>query len=417
MEKIKKFTDALVKSLKPTTSRHDLTEGNGFCLRISATGKKSWVYSYWFEGKSKRYKMGTYPAIGVADARKLFNDAMHLKEKGIDPIEHEKQLKLEAELQKQKNIQTMEWLSEEFYKSILINRKRPEQVRQQLDADIIPSLGSIHIDDILTRDITQALQKIVDRGSLVHANKVLSTIKQMFNFALSQGITDRNPSAAIRARDVGGVEQSRNRPLSYAEIKQVLNYLDGDKHSMYPATVIGLKILLLTGVRTGSLIQAKWKEFDLAKNTWVIPPEHQKLKKTQPHNPFIVHLSDWVKELLGELKEQSNSKFLFPHAKATRQDDQHAERTVFSSAVRNKIEEIGIPKFNPHDFRATLATRLSEESIAPHIVELILGHQLGGVAGIYNRHQYLNERKDALNLWSEKIRSIVQNSNVVAFNG
>ena len=234
---------------------------------------------------------------------------------------------------------------------------------------------------------------------------------------LSQGITDRNPAGAIRSRDVGGVEVSRNLPMSYAEIKRLFYFLDNGTHRIRSSTIIGLKILMLTGVRTGSLIQAEWQEIDLENNLWTIPPEHQKLKKSQPHNPFPIHLSPWVKELLEQLRKLSESRYLIPGRGAKPENDFHAERTVFSTVVKVNSVEIGIPKFNVHDFRSTLATRLSEEGTAPHVVELILAHQLGGVAGIYNKHQYLKERKDALNLWSEKIKQITSNSNVVAING
>ena len=412
-----KFTSNNIKHLKVTGKQYQLNESGGLAIRVSAKGKKSWVYNYWINGKARRMVLGIYPSTSLLQAREIAVDAANLKEQGIDPIEHKKQQQLLQEQQKQKDIQTIEWLSELFYKSVMINRKVPQQVRQQLDADIIPGIGSIHIDNVRTRDITLFLQGIVDRGSLVHSNKVLSTIKQMFNFSLSQGILDRNPAAAIKSRDVGGVEVSRNRPLIYAEIKKLFYFLDSDKHRIHRSTVIGLKLLMLTGVRTGSLIQAEWNEIDLQKSLWTIPPEHQKLKKTQTHNPFHVHLSPWVKELLEQLRKLSESRYLIPSVKATADDDRPAERTVFSSAIRMKIDDIGIPKFNVHDFRSTLATRLSKEGIAPHVVELILAHQLGGVAGIYNKHEYLSERKVALNLWSEKVKQITSNSNVVAING
>lgn len=412
-----KFTDNYIKSLKPTGTQYQQNESGGLAIRVSAKGKKNWVYNYWLNNKAKRMVLGIYPSISLLKARKLALDAATLKDQGIDPIEHKNEQERLEELEKQKSIQSMGWLSEEFYKTVLLNRKVPQQIRQQLNADIIPGIGSIHIDDISTRDITQFLQKIVDRGSPVHSNKVLSTIKQMFNFALSQGITDRNPAAAIRARDVGGVEVSRNRPLSYAEIKTLFQFLDSGKHRIRKSTIIGMKLLMLTGVRTGSLVQAEWNEFDLENNLWIIPPEHQKLKKSQPHNPFPVHLSPWAIELLKQLRTASDSRYLIPSPMATQNDDKPAERTVFSSAIRLKLDEIGIPKFNVHDFRSTLATRLSEEGVAPHIVELILAHQLGGVAGIYNKHQFLKDRKAALNLWSEKVTQITSNNNVVAING
>ena len=90
MNHIKKFTNTMVKSIKPAEKLSEFTEGNGHCLRISPKGKKSWVYSYKFDGKSKRFTIGCYPAIKVAEARKLMSDAALLKDRGIDPAQAKK---------------------------------------------------------------------------------------------------------------------------------------------------------------------------------------------------------------------------------------------------------------------------------------------------------------------------------------
>ena len=376
-------------------------------------GKKAWVYSYKFENKSKRFTVGYYPSLTVAEARKAVVDAGLLKDKGIDPMQDKRDKSLKAKQEQQRERQTIEWLANDFYKRyILKNRRAPQQIRQQIDADIVPLMGSSNLEEITTRQISLALEKIVDRGSPVHANKVLSTVKQMFTYAVSKGITERNPAILIKSKNIGGIELPRNRYLSYDEIKALWAYLDDHaQHSTHPATTAGLKILLLTGVRTGSLIKARFDEIDFADSLWTIPPEHLKLKVTEAQKPHKVHLSKPIKQIFLHLQELSGGDYVLP----ARDGKGPANDKLFSRAVirsRGKVKGIE-ERFNVHDFRATFSTHLAGLGVAPHIAELCLGHKLPSMMATYNKHEYLDEREEALELWSNQIEMLAQNKNVV----
>ena len=205
----------------------------------------------------------------------------------------------------------------------------------------------------------------------------------------------------------------RSRVLSYEEIKIIWNYFsDNTKHSIHPATVAGLKILLLTGVRTGSLIQAQWKEIDFDNSLWTIPAEHLKLKKIEEQREHKVHLVPLTIQILSELKELAgNSSFILPG----RTEGQPLNDKGFSRIIRRSRGKIeGIEEdFNAHDFRAALSTHLAEMGVPPHISEKCLGHKLPKILETYNKHDYLSERKEALEQWASKIEMLVTNSNVV----
>jgi len=417
MEKIARFTDRFIKNLQAQNKRVEYTEGGGFILRVSAKGVKTWVYSYSFERKAKRLKLGTYPAISLSEARKLHNNAVLIKERGIDPLQHERDkkeaIKKEKFKKEKEEESTIEWLAHDFFiRYVLLNRKAPIQIEQQIRADIIPLFGKYKIEEITTRDITRGLEKIVDRGSPIHANKVLRTIKQMFSYALSKGITERNPAYLIESKNVGGREIPRDRPLEYGEIKALWTFLeDQNQHNIPDSTCLGLKILLLTGVRTGSLLQAEKTEFNLDESIWTIPPEHLKLKKFEAQKSHVVHLSNFLKRLVSELISLSDSQYLIPN----RQGDKPAHPKLFSGLihrVRSRIKGIDEP-FNVHDFRATISTHMAKLGIQPHIGELSLGHKLQGMLATYNKHDYLSERAKALQMWSDKIEMLVSNDNVV----
>lgn len=170
---MEKFTHNKILGLLPKQKRYLVNEGNGFCLRVSPQGTKTWFYRYKFDGKEKWLTIGHFPTMSVAEARKCFNDYWETRTSGQDPetAAHEQQL------QKNNNVKTL--FTEWYTNYILKHRKQPRQIRQQIDADIIPLLGKKELNKIQTRDITGALDPIVKRGSPVHANKVLITLNKL----------------------------------------------------------------------------------------------------------------------------------------------------------------------------------------------------------------------------------------------
>ena len=190
------------------------------------------------------------------------------------------------------------------------NIKRPQTIKKQIDGDIIPLLGDKELDTLQTVDITAALDIIVARGAPVHANRVLSSLKQVFNSAVSRGRMTHNPAACIRAKDIGGTEKPRERYLSLDEIKILWRFLDSDKNQLALQTRCAIKIILLTGVRTAELRLATFDEFNFEQSLWTIPAEHSKTGSV-----MTIHLSPQVKVLLMELKtankDRERNNFLF----------------------------------------------------------------------------------------------------------
>ena len=192
------------------------------------------------------------------------------------------------------------------------NIKRPQTIKKQIDGDIIPLLGDKELDTLKTLDITVALDNIVARGAPIHANRVLSTLKQVFNSAVSRGRMQHNPAACIRAKDIGGTEKSRERYLTPDEIKKLWRFLDNDKNQMALQTKHAIKIILLTGVRTAELRLAIFDEFDMEQSLWTIPADHSKTGLIMK-----IHLSSQVKALLTELRAANSSRYVLSGVKAS----------------------------------------------------------------------------------------------------
>lgn len=390
---VEKFTHNKILGLIPKQKRYLVNEGNGFCLRVSSQGTKTWFYRYKFDGKEKWLTIGHFPHIGVAEARKCFNEFWAIRSSGQDP-EIIVQQRL---LQKNNTINTLftEWYS----KYILKHRKQPQQIKQQIDADIIPLLGKIELSQIQARDITRALDTIVKRGSPVHANKVLSTLKQALNYAVNRGELMANPAANLRARDIGGVEKPKERHLNINEIETLWRFLDSNYHALSLQIKNAIKIIVLTGVRTGEIRMATWSEFDFEQSLWIIPAEHSKTALTMQ-----IYLSPQVKSLFLELHQITYSNYVLAGNNANSPISDKA----ISKAVSRIQERVGIPYWTAHDLRRTFATQLGQTlNIDPVVIEKCLGHKMPKIMATYNKNEMLPQRKEALIRWGEYIQHLL----------
>ena len=387
------FTDTYIKNLKAKDKRYEEYEGKGFGIRVSPNQLKSWIYRYKIGSKTDKLTLGHYPTMSLSAARKKHLELQELKRTGQAP-------KVIIQQQTEKKNDTLKKLITFWYNNYIVkHRKQPLQIKQQIDADIIPLLGTYEIEKIHPRDITKALDSIVQRGSPVHANKVLSTLKQVFNYAVSRGEISVNPAANIRSRDIGGLEKPRNRNLNLEEIKQIWLFLDSANHSLSIQIKNAIKIILLTGIRTGELRLATWSEFNFEKSLWIIPAEHNK-------NALVIkiHLSNLVKNLFLEIKECTLSKFVL----AGVNDDEIIGDKSIAKAIQRIQDRIGIPEWTAHDLRRTFATQLGETlHIDPVVIEKCLGHKMPKIMATYNKNDMLPQRKDALEKWSEIVENLI----------
>lgn len=393
-----KFTDTYIKALKPSLKRYEEYEGEGFGIRVTPKGVKSWIYRYKIDGKTDKITLGHYPNLSLANAKKCFLELRGQRQDGQNPKSLIKKMELEKEKRKGNTVKklVLEWYSGYVERE----RKRPETIKKQIEGDIIPLLGDIDLDELKTIDITHALDNIVNRGAPVHANRVLSSLKQVFNYAVSRGRLNQNPAAGIRAKDIGGSEKPSERFLSIEEIKTLWRFLDGDKNQMAMQTKIAIKIILLTGVRTAELRLAQWSEFDFEQSLWTIPAVHVKAGIIMK-----IHLSPQVKALLVQLKAIGASSCVLPGV-----DNQSSlTENALPRAIKRIQQRLGIPPWTAHDLRRTFATQLGETlHIDPVVIEKCLGHKMPRIMATYNKNEMLPQRKEALSLWSEFIENLVQ---------
>jgi integrase len=391
------FTDKLIKAQKPKTDRYDVREGSGkgFVIRVFPSGQKSWGFIYYFEGKKKRMTFGNYPAMSLAEARKLHTQAVSILANGKDPGTEKQNAKVAA-----CTALTVTNLVAEYLEKWAKPRKRSwKEDERILQKDVISSWGKRKVKDITRRDIIVLLDKVVDRGSPISANRTLAVVRRMFNFALERDIVEINPCYAIKAPSK---ENRRDRFLSLGEIKTF--WLNLDKTNMSALTKFVLKLQLVTAQRKGEIVSAEWSEIDLDSGWWIIPGD-----KAKNENHHRVPLSKLSLSLLTKLKAISGqSRWLFPSPKA----DTHLGSTAIDHALRKNLicfEET--EQFTPHDLRRTAASHMTALGISRLVVSKILNHVEGSVTAIYDRHSYDKEKKEALEMWGNKLEEIVNSSN------
>jgi integrase len=220
------------------------------------------------------------------------------------------------------------------------------------------------------------------------ANRVLAAIRKFFNWCISRGLLEISPCAGVGAPTR---ERARHRTLTDEELKAVLT---AARELGHPFGSI-VQMLALTAQRRDEVGRLSWDQLDLEKAVWVMPPEHAKNGK-----PHLVHLSAPALNLiqrmprLGELVFSGDGTTLFQG---------------FSKSKARLDRLSGVSDWTLHDLRRTAVSGMARLGIAPHVADKILNHQSGtisGVAAVYQRHEFLHERKMALDTWGQFISSI-----------
>jgi len=411
------LTDSLLSSVPEPIKRINDTKLSGFHARVGKTQsdkkRKIALYlNYRFggvKGKQRNYLLGYYGECDLKDVRKAVESLKGRIASGED-VYATKQHALKQQFIED-NSPTIAVLANEFIeRDIKVNRKGIDPVIRMFEKDILPFIGNYKLKEITRREIFEkVLDPITDRGAKTQANKTLSILKQMFNFGVERDLIQGNPISTVKKKSVGGLEKSRTRALEFEEVVQVFERLP--RLGISQQIIYALKCITLTGCRPIEVTGAQWQEFDFEKMIWTIPAERVKQNKNGerthkvPITQNMVILLDELRAAFGYL----NSKYVFPSTTTNKSGpgEQPIDRHSLSRSISRKLEQLGVPKFVPHDLRRTVSTRLGDDDIGtdPIVIEKILNHQLQGVQGVYNMQEYMEKRRKALEEWGDKIIS------------
>lgn len=401
------LTARRIDSEKPDPDKdRRIADSLGLYLKVARNGTKTFTFRFTYGIKRHELTLGTYPATTLAEARRKHTEARRTLESGKNPLQAE-----HAQQQALKTALSVSDLITEWNTRILTKTyKRPEAALSTLKRDVESQIGKFLIKDVTARDVALLVNKVVDRGSPVAANRTLLLTKKLFGYAVEQHHISATPVTMTR-KGAGGKETSRDRALSFEELRIVCKTLDTHPGRTSWQARMALKLIILTGQRPGEVSAMEWAHIDLENAVWRIPAVLTKSARTH-----TVHLSPQVISILTTIHSLTGSAahVLQSTSNAAKPFDRHS----VSHAVRDLFTEDGfasVEPFTPHDLRRSFATRLSDLGTAPHVIEKILNHQMGGVMAVYNRAEYQNERCAALDLWGRKIEelSTTDKTNVV----
>ena len=356
----------------------------GLGLRVSASGRKTWVLMYRVRGdkRLRRATLGTYPTLTLADARDQARADLRAATKGRDPA---------SERKAERQAETFGELAEEYIERYAKKRKRSWfKDRQALDRDLLPRFRHRKAAGITRREVITLLEEIADRGAPVGANRTLEIIRRIYNWGIEQEIVTVNPCQRISKP---GAEQKRDRVLSDAEIRALWIALEGETPRMRDL----FRLRLLTAQRPGEVSRMRWEDIDMGSGWWTIPPEFSKngLSHRVPLSPPAM---DTLRQIEGH---GNNAGWVVPSPTG-----KGPLRAVWR-AMRNIREQSGV-EFRPHDLRRTVATRMTGDlGIARLTVSKVLGHVETGVIGVYDRATYDREKRQALDAWGARLADIL----------
>ena len=392
----KNITDRQVKSLikNGKTGRHAI--GNGLYFRISNEGTGFWVVRYIIHGKRREITLGRYPELSLADAN---SETILIKsnvKKNIDPLAERKRAD-------DSTFNTVDDLAEDWLKECDKRLKHSNIPRRVYTKDLAPTIGQLAIEQVNPRDIRAIITKITNSGRPTTANDALMYSKQLFRHGIKLDLLSSNPAEPFTVNDAGGVEQSRSRALSIEELQEVFSCFHKYSDQFTRENTLAVALLVTLGVRKGELITALWEEFDTETKLWHIPQGRSKTGIG-----ISVPLPDEALEWLYELNIRANgSEFVFPNRRASKRG--HISPDTLNAAIQklHRENKFSIEHFTVHDLRRTCRSMLASEGVPGHVAERCLNHKLKGVEGIYNRHDYMDERREALQLIATKLAPII----------
>lgn len=395
------LTVTAIKAAKPNKAKDRfLSDGDGLFLKVAGNGNKSYVFRYTYGSRRRLMTIGSYPELELAKARQKHLEARQILKSGADPLQINR-----AAQQAFKAAMTVEQSGEEWLRRVIEKQfKKPQEVRRMLAMDVYPLIGKYLAKDITSREAAIVINKVVDRGSPVQANRVLRTLKKLFAYAVEQSYIASNP-VTMTIKGAGGKEHSRNRNLSLDEITTVLTEFETTtaKTSWQVRNI--LKLLILTAQRSGEVCGMEWRHIDLDRSIWTLPKEITKSDRSH-----VVHLSLQATRILESVKPLTGTdRYVFTSKK---NHDRHIETRSLSQALRKKLTDIALKEivsFTPHDLRRTATTRMADMGVAPHVIEKLLNHVMTGAMGVYNRADYYPERKEALSLWGNRVDQLMAN--------
>jgi integrase len=400
-----KLTDRFLTSRKaPVAGRAIYTDSSlpGLAFRVSAKtaanseDRRDWLLRYRPRGQEQRaVALGTYPAVSLSKARQRAGEIVGAAKRGIDLIAAEER-EIEAASAAQAKARPLSEIANAYLDSVRSRLRSWRSIESRTRCHIIPKLGKRAVGEVTRSEVVEFLDGLEREHGLRHqVNRCRETLRAIFKYAIERELVAVNPVVGVSKRKV---EIPRDRTLTTGELTAFWQAVE--KLPDLPRAYF--RVVLLTGARRNEVGGLPWSELDLDAGLWRLPAERNKSGR-----PFEIPLSPPVLETLRSLPRIGPMVFALDGKKLM--------------TLRHLIERIrrdtGILDVRLHDLRRTLRTGLAELGVTFEVAERVLNHAMPGLQAVYNRHNYLAEKRTALTLWAEHVLALAEKRDptVVAF--
>lgn len=398
MEMCLALTDAKIRALKPRAKAYKQADFNGLYLYVTAKGSKLWRFKYRHKGKEGLLSFGPYPDISLKDARKMRDDARAQVANDLNPATVKRAEKAQ-EIGKTEN--TFNKVADQFvYKSEKDGKsdatlKKLKWLLEEARKDF----GHLPITEITAPMILKTLRKREATGHYETAHRMRSRIGGVFRFAVASGITNNDPTYALRDALIRPKVTHRAAITTEDGLTELLKAIEDYTGSRQ--TIIALKLLMQFACRPGEIRQARWGEFNFEKRVWAVPKERMKMRR-----PHKVPLPQSSIDLLMELKESTGwGDLLFPAQTSSK-------KPMSDNTMNQALFRMGFKKdeITPHGMRSTFSTFANESGLwAPDVIEAYCARQdRNAIRRAYNRSIYWDERIKLAEWWADTLESFVR---------
>ncbi len=413
----KTFTSLAIERLRPPpTGRLELgdTTVPGLCIRVTEKGVKSWSLIYRVDGagglsskghilkgKQQRLTLGVWPIVDLVKAREKARDALRLASEGRDPIV----------LRQQELLQRVTNSMESVVKRFIELHAKPSTrnwhaTQRMMELHVFPEWRNRPISGIRRSDVHELLDNLIKDKRVGIAREIRKHLSRIFNFAADREIISANPLAGMARRDLRPVQEA-GRALADWELRAIWKAAEQMEYpfgSMY-------KVLMLTGQRLREIADASRPEISERQKCLDIPRERYKGKRDH-----VVPLAPQVWDILEKLPRWNRGDFLFTttagecpisgFSKAKARLDTLAQKIVQESTPEG-VEVKTLAAYRVHDFRVTCESGMAALGVGREARDAVLGHAKPGLQKTYNKHDYLDEKRTALERWAQHVMGVV----------
>lgn len=384
------LSDTKLRSLlnKKYDKLRTITDRDSLSVRVTPYGKIIFQYRYRFQGKAKRFDIGSYPSISLSEARSTIPELKGIVEQGNDVKAVKENEKLSTQTEYKATLDDCVELFLEKYVSKL--REGTQKTYTYTLNKHTTNRFTVPVEDITRKEWYAYFDEVIQQTTQNTANGLVKQLKTCLRFCKARDLIKNHSLDEIETRSVGVSPNVGDRAPSIKEIKMIMAEFDRTK--CYPTTINTVKMLMLTGARCGEIRRMERQDIDLETGLWTVPRAKSKTnnKIIRPLGVKALELVNWQLKTFGEFTD-----YVFPSASYK---NPIGPATV-NKMCRSIVKKMDIEKWSVHDFRRSLTTVLAEEGVQLHVTEKMLGHKLAGILSVYNKSEYVNEQRKAYSIW------------------